>query len=216
MSGLPPGLGRAFGVAVAELGLRTASWIFVEEVGEVGGEAALNELRDCYGRDWPVLDAVAAAWQEGRRRRPLDPAPLLDALGSADRIVCVGIETEALDLLVQATTTPVHVVRQSVFGLDWTRFAANYEGRVGLEDLDTFQRLAGPRSVLLTFTYGTDAGGDGANTHVLPAWVRVCGEDVRTQFRSLVGWEVLGLPFFVYPRWLVRVPTSSFSVLVHG
>ena len=99
MSGLPPGLGRAFGVAVAELGLRTASWIFVEEVGEVGGEAALNELRDCYGRDWPVLDAVAAAWQEGRRRRPLDPAPLLDALGSADRIVCVGIETEALDLL---------------------------------------------------------------------------------------------------------------------
>jgi hypothetical protein len=46
--------------------------------------------------------------------------------------------------------------------------------------------------------------------------VRVCGEDVRTQFRSLVAWDVLPHPFFVYPRWLVPAALSTFSAVVRG
>jgi hypothetical protein len=46
---------------------------------------------------------------------------------------------------------------------------------------------------------------------VLPAWVRATGEDVRTQFRSLLAWNVLQAPMFVYPRWLVEVDAASFT-----
>lgn len=209
-AGLPAGLGQAFRVAVAELGLCSASWLFVEEADAVGGTELVGQLRDELGRDWPVLDTVAAAHLDGSRRRDPNVADVLRACGPAERIVCVGLEAWYLDALVLNTTIPVSVVRQSVFGPDWQRVAANYEGRVEFEAMDTFQRLAGPRSVLLTFVYGTCEG----NTNALPAWIRVSGADVRTQFRSLIGWEVMHRPFFVHPRWLVPLPITAFSALV--
>lgn len=207
---LPAGLSQAFRLAVAELGYVTASWLYVNEVRTVGGDALVRRLRDELGRDWPVLDAVAAAALAGA---PLvaDPTPVVEACTGAARIVVVGIETAFLDRLVEALPdVRFTLVRQSVFGPDWERVSANYRGRVELEGLDTFQRHAGPKSVLLTFVYGV-----GSNTaYALPAWVRTSGEDVRTQFRSLIGWDVLGQGFHVYPRWLVEVPTSTFTRLI--
>lgn len=207
---LPPGLGQAFRVAVAELGLCSASWLFVEEIADSEGPDALHALRDELGRDWPVLDAVAAARLEGARWVEPDTAAVLRACGRAERVVVVGLEARWMDALVRSTEVPLSLVRQSVFAPDWERVAANYAGRVEMEPMETFQRLAGPRSVLLTFSYGSDGG----TTHVLSSWVRVSGEDVRTQFRALVAWEVLGRPFFVYPRWLVTVPCERFSARV--
>lgn len=214
MSGpaLPPGLGQAFKVAVGELGLCAASWLVVEEVEAEGGPALLALLRDELGRDWPVLDAVAAARISGAVARAPDVGVVLEAVGRAERIVCVGLEALQLDALAAASAIPIYVVRQSVFSPDWERLSANYDGRVRFESADTFQRLAGPRSALLTFCYGED----GSAAHVLPAWARVSGADVRAQFRSLLAWEVLHHPFFVYPRWLVSVPTASFSAVIRA
>lgn len=212
MSALPPGLHRAFQVAVADLGLCSAAWLFAEEAHAVGGPGMVTALRDALGSDWPVLDTVAAAKLEGASRPVPDATAMLRACGNATHIVCVGIEAHLLDALVRATPLPISLLGLSVFGPDWERVAANYGGRIRIEPLETFQRLAGPRSVLMTFAYG--AAGD--TTHVLPAWIRVHGEDVRTQFRSLVAWEVLDRPFFVYPRWLVPVPLSTFSDVVRG
>ncbi len=210
MTPLPGGVDAAFRVAVSELGMCAAAWMFVEEVAAVGGPDLVAELRLALGVDWPVLDAVASAWLSGEARPPLAIDAVLEVIGPASRIVCVGLEVEALDRLLEATDAPVWIVRESVFGPDWARVQANYEGRVGFEGLDTFQRLAGPRSVLLTFGYGTDD----RSTHVLPAWIRASGEDVRTRFRSLVLWEVLHRPFQVWPRWLVEVPLEVFSSVV--
>ena len=38
--------------------------------------------------------------------------------------------------------------------------------------------------------------------------------DVRTQFRELIGWEVLGGEMYVYPRWLVQAPLVDFSWVI--
>ena len=53
-----------------------------------------------------------------------------------------------------------------------------------------------------------------ATAHVSPAWLRVIGGDARTQFRAIIGWEVLGGEMFVYPRWQMQTPVSDFSHLV--
>jgi hypothetical protein len=210
VTSLPRGLRSAFHVAVSELGMCTAAWLFVEEVAAEGGRSLVSELRRELGADWPVLDAVAAMHLEGRQRPDPDVRRLGPILEGAAQLVCVGLEAAWLDALVAETSTPVAVVRHSVFDPDWERVAANYGDRVTFEGLGTFQRLAGPRTVLLTYAYGADD----VTTHVLPAWVRVSGEDVRTQFRDLVAWEVLHHPFETWPRWLVGVPTRQFTSVV--
>lgn len=207
---LPRGLSAAFHVAVSELGMCTAAWLFTEEVAAEGGAPLVEALRDALGAEWPVLDTVAAAVLAGAKRPELGVDRVLSALTGVERIVCVGLETAWLDALAGATDLPLAIVRQSVFSPDWARVSSNYGDRVTILGLDAFQRLAGPRSALLTFSYGADEH----TAHVLPAWVRVSGEDVRTQFRELVAWEVLHHPFQRWPRWLVGIPTAGFSAVV--
>lgn len=210
-SALPDGLEQGFQVAAGELGMSTASWLFLREVAAAGGDALITELRDRLGRSYPVLDAVALAWLSGAREPRTDPSRVVEVCQRADRLLIVGLEAAFLDVLLPRLDSRVKValLKRSPFEVDWDRVVANYP-HVTLLDLDVFQRWAGPRSVLLTFAYGIH----GPHAHVLPGWLRVIGEDVRTQFRSIVAWDVLGTQMFVFPRWLVEASTESFTHLI--
>lgn len=217
MSLLPQGLVQAFALAAGELGLASAARLYVDTVARREGAAGVEALREELGRAYPVLDAIAAQWSGGASPPPPVtqsgcPASLLQACAGARRVVVVGIESEQLDALLLALPRDVRValVEHSLFEVDWERVVANHEGRLERVDLDGYQRWAGADSVLLTFVYGTD----GRRTHVLPSWERVIGADVRVQFRSLIAWDVLGSPMYVYPRWLVEVGTEVFTHLV--
>lgn len=207
---LPRGLCSAYRVAVSELGMCTAAGLFVDEVAAAGGAPLVDALRGALGAEWPVLDAVAFARLEGQARPDLGVPRVLAALEGVQHVVCVGLEAAWLDALASATDTAISIVRQSVFSPDWDRVQANYGRRVSVVGLEEFQRLAGPRSALLTFSYAADEH----VAHVLPAWVRVSGDDVRTQFRELLAWEVLHQPFHRWPRWLVGVPVAGFSAVI--
>lgn len=211
MTALPRGLEQAFGVAAAELGLCTAAWLFVRELGLVGGTPLVQEFRDNLGRSFPVLDAVAAQWLDGITAPVIDPLPVSAACAGCKTVLVVGFEADFFDkLLGQLPGVHFRLLRYSPFGVvDWERILANYDERVGLADLNDFQLWAGTRTVVLTFLYGADAH----SVHTSPAWLRLVGEDVRAQFHSFIGWDVLGRPMYVYPRWLVEVPRSDFSVL---
>jgi hypothetical protein len=89
------------------------------------------------------------------------------------------------------------------------RVLANFGNALRIVDLADFRRWAGKRSALLTFVYGTD----GHAAHVATTWLRVSGPDVRAQFRTLIGWDVLGQPMRLYPRWLVETSSDDFSVI---
>jgi hypothetical protein len=205
---LPSGIEQAFQLAAGELGFCSAAWLFVREVAAEGGDLLVSELRDHLGRAFPVLDAVCSAWAAGSRAPDTDPADVVAACAGAGRVVVVGLETAFLDPLVaRCDGVRLALLCHSAFDVDWDRALANYEGRIEPVDLDSFQAWAGPTSALLTFAYGLH----GASVHVLPAWLRVIGEDVRTQFRSLIAWDVLREAMYVYPRWLVEVPASSFT-----
>jgi hypothetical protein len=206
-------LGRAFRVALGELGHAAAAWLFAREVAACVGDAGVASLRDGLGREYPVLDAVCERWLSGRRGPDVDPAPVAAACAGAGRVLVVGVEAEHLDALVPALgEARVGLVRLSDVEADWGRVLANLGPRVEGVDLGDVPRWAGARSVLLTFAYGLSA----RTTHVLPAWVRVHGPDVRSSFRALVAWDVLGGPMFVHPRWLVQVELEEFSHLVAG
>ncbi len=209
MTALPEGLDQAFTVAAGELGMACAAWLFVENVAQEAGEAGVSALRDALGRSYPVLDAVAEQWLAGSRALSTDPSGVLEACEGATELVVVGLEAFFLDALMARlpTSTRCALLCHSPFDVDWERVLSNHAGRVSRVDLEGFQAWAGPRSVLLTFAYG----GGGGSAYVLPAWVRATGEDVRTQFRSLVAWDVLRAPMFVYPRWLVEVDAASFT-----
>jgi hypothetical protein len=49
---------------------------------------------------------------------------------------------------------------------------------------------------------------------VSPAYLRLVGPDVRTSFRALVGWDILGRPPRLHPRFLAGASTSDFSTIV--
>jgi hypothetical protein len=159
-----------------------------------------------------VLDAVARGWLAGVREQVVDPRPVLDAIGSATRLVVVGVEATFLDALVARINPAVKIamITHSPFPVDWDRVLDNYGDRVERVDLDTFQHWAGGKSALLTFAYGRQD----ARTVVAPLWLRACGADVRAQFRALVGWNVLEAPMNLYPRWLVEVDVDSFTHFV--
>ncbi|HVY62349.1 MAG TPA: hypothetical protein VHF22_11885 [Planctomycetota bacterium] len=208
---LPPNVAQAFEVACGELGLCSASWLFVRELDATGGPEAVAALRDALGRSFPVLDFVAARWLAGARGPEIDPAGVVAACGGARRVLVVGLETAFLDALVPVLEEPrLGLLREQPFGVDWDRVLANYGGRIEPADLASFQTWGGARSALLAFVYGAN----GASVHVPPSWLRVTGPDVRTQFRSIVAWDVLRGPFFVYPRWLVPVARSEFSAIL--
>lgn len=199
-------------MALGELGHASAAWLFAREVAAGAGEAGVAALRDGLGREYPVLDAVCERWLAGRRGPDVDPARVVAACAGATRALVVGIEAAHLDALIPALgETRVGLVRLGDVEADWSRVLANLRGAEGV-DLADVPRWAGARSVLLTFTYGLTA----QTTHVLPSWVRVHGPDVRSSFRTLVAWDVLGVPMFVHPRWLVSVGLEEFSHLVQG
>lgn len=208
MSELPPGLAQAFEVAMGELGFSSAAWLFVREIAAAGGEALVQALRDAHGRAFPVLDAVAAAWLSGQRSPRIDVKPVVAACAGAKRLLVVGLESDFLDaLLPELDGIEVGLLRYSFLEVDWERVLANYQGRVKLTDLVSFQDFAGTKGAILTFLYGHR----GATTHVRAAWLRLIGTDVRAQFRSIIGWNVLSAPLEVYPRWLVETTTHDFS-----
>ncbi|HVG63392.1 MAG TPA: hypothetical protein VNA24_32805 [Hyalangium sp.] len=209
MSTLPEGLHQAFIVAVGELGMACAASLFVESVAQEDGTDGVAALRDALGRSFPVLDAVAEQWLAGARALRTDPTAILAACEGASELVVVGLEAFFLDALMARLPprTRCALLCHSPFDVDWERVLSNYSGRISPVNLESFQSWAGPRSVLLTFAYGVG----GSSTHVLPAWVRATGEDVRMQFRSLLAWNVLQAPMFVYPRWLVEVDAASFT-----
>ncbi|MHB1045524.1 MAG: hypothetical protein ACYC4P_05885 [Thermoanaerobaculia bacterium] len=210
MTFFAPGLEDAFRIAAAELGMCSASRLFVREASTSGSDA-VAELRDRLGRPFPVLDAVAASAFEGLPSRVPDPTSVLEALAGLRRLLVAGFEADFLDALVPALATDVRVglVRTAFLEGDWQRIADNYAGRLELVEMGAFAGWAGPRSGLLTFVYGVQ----GYVTHVAPAWLRVAGDDVRPIFRELVGWDVLGRPMSLYPRWLTEVPAGSFTRL---
>jgi hypothetical protein len=170
----------------------------------------VGELRDRLGRDFPVLDAVCAAYQTGARGARVDPARVAAACAGARRVLVVGVESEFLDALIPRLDGEVALLTYGELDTDWTRVLANYGGRVDGCELASFQRFAGGHGALVTFLYGANA----EVAHVNPAWLRIIAGDVRTQFRTLVGWDVLGSPMYVYPRWLVEAPLADFTEVV--
>jgi hypothetical protein len=215
MSRLPRGLDQSFSVAAAELGFCSAAWLFARELAAAGGDDLVRALRDELGRLFPVLDAVVAQWLDGMRAPIIEATKVLRACAGANTLLVVGLEADFLDALLPEVPAfdvrRVVLLRYSSLGdVDWERVLANYEGRVDSTDLASFQRWAGTRTAVLTMAYGADAH----STHVRPAWLRLMGEDVRTQFRSFIGWDVLRRPMEVYPRWLVEVPTADFTEIV--
>ncbi|HEX8791077.1 MAG TPA: hypothetical protein VF765_08990 [Polyangiaceae bacterium] len=209
---LPAGLDQAFGAVVGELGQASSAWLFVRALARCAGDRGVEGLADAAGPQFVVLDAVARGWLAGVREQVVDAGPVVDAIGSATRLVVVGVEATFLDAIVArlSPTVKIAMITHSPFPVDWDRVLDNYGGRVERVDLDTFQHWAGGKSALLTFAYGRDD----SRTAVAPLWLRACGQDVRAQFRALVAWNVLESPLLLYPRWLVEVEVDSFTHFV--
>ena len=104
----------------------------------------------------------------------------------------------------------IAVLPSAALPADTERVGANLPASVQVIGLDHFQRLAGPRNGMLTFVYGVA----GTSAFVLPEWVRCQGPDVRAQFRSFIGWNLLGSPPEVYPRWLIETSADAFTEVV--
>ena len=212
MSRIGPSVGEAFHVAAAELGMCSASWLFVGEIAAELGESAIGELRDVLGRSFPILDAVAEAWTRGERAPRIDTSQVLAACAGSAELVIVGLEALFLDELIPRLERKTAVTLLANLGADanWERVIANYAGRVETADLSSFQRKAGRRSALLTFLYGAR----GESSWADPSWQRVIGPDVRTQFRTIIGWDVLGDVMYLYPRFMVESPIRDFSHVI--
>jgi hypothetical protein len=202
-------MGRAFLGCAGELGMCSAAWLFCETAYETGGADELCALMDALGRDFPVLDAVGRAVLSGGRP-PLETADEVRLrLVGLEEVVFIGHEALFLDTLLPVLPPDLHVslLRPGDAHTNWPRVVANLRGRLDTVTLADFQRAAGPGSALVTFTYGAQE----TTCHVMPTWLRVAGPDVRVQFRSLIGWEVMRDPFFVYPRWLVEADRAQFT-----
>ena len=205
-------LDQAFRLAAGELGMCDAAWRFADEVDAEGGPALLEAVRDVLGVTFPVLDAVFSR-RLASERPPVDTTAVVAACEGLKRLVVVGLEARWLDALIAALPqVELDVLPSAALAGDAVRVAANLPSRVELIGLDRFQRLAGPRSGLLTFVYGVAS----TSAFVLPEWVRCQGSDVRAQFRSFIGWNLLGSPPEVYPRWLVETPSDVFTALVRA
>ena len=190
----------------------SAARLFTNELLAEGSSALLSEAREALGPEFPVFDLVASEALEGRCPAPIDAAPAAHALREPGSLLVVGLEAFFLDALVPALPNARVGLVLGEGGLlaDVRRIVANFNGRVEEVRLGDVQRWAGNRSAMLTFVYGTH----GPNAYVQPSWLRVAGSDVRTQFRTLVGWDVLGRATSLYPRWLVETAIEPFSRVV--
>lgn len=212
MSTLPPNLDQAFQMTAAELGMCSAARLFVSELDSIGGDALVHEARDRIGRAYPVFDFVANARLSGKREKAIDPTAVCSLLAGVTQLVVVGLEAYFLDALVDALPdVAIGLVTQGAgLELDERRVLANYAGRVASVPITEVQRWSGRRSALLTFVYG----GNEHVAYVSPPWVRVSGPDVRTSFRTVVGWDIFGDGMLVYPRWLLEIERATFSHMV--
>jgi hypothetical protein len=206
------GLGSAFELASAELGFVTASWLFVDEVAKIAGRPGVVALREELGATFSVLDFVAGEWLEGKRTRAIHTTSIVGALEGARRVLVVGLETAHLDALARDLEPAVSLglVAYRLQRVDWDRVLDNYRGRIEAVDVGSFQAWAGARSAIVTFVYGTR----GPVVNVLSAFLRVVGSDVRTQFRDIIGWNVIARPPEVYPRYLVEAASHELTELV--
>ncbi len=210
-------LGKSFFVAAQELGMWSASTLFARELVAHGGLASLDAARDLLRRDFPVFDAVAGRWLDvGGSPAPFNFEEAARGLDGTVRVVVVGYDADPLDGLVAALPASVRVgVVMSVGELcgDVARALAPYGDRVAHVPLAEMPRWAGRRSGLVTFVYGVSSG---ATAYASLAWLRALGPDVRTQFRSLVGVDLLGEAPGVHPRWVVPASIDDFSDLVRA
>ncbi len=209
---LPPTVHASFLVAATDLGMWSAARLFCRELSEEGGAPLVEALRDELGRDFPVLDGVAAAFGGGELEPPRAEL-LADALAGIDRLVVTGLEADALDALVAWLAPDVELAvlsGASALEPDWRAALTNYARPITRLPLGELQRWAGRRSALLTFLYGRDH----AHAYVDSAWMRVHAPDVRVQFRALVGWNLLSRPLELYPRWLSQTALEDFSHVV--
>ncbi len=213
---LPTAIDAAFRLAAAELGMASAARLFVGELAAASGRAGVEALRDRLGRAYPVLDGIAGRWLRDGSLAPPSAAGAAAAIAGVSRLLVVGIEADALDVLLpELRGVEVGFVTEGRALLpEWRRVLANYERVEGVEavGLGDFQLWAGRDAALLTFVYG----GDAEVVHVSPQWLRVQGPDTRALFRSLVAWDVLGEALEVYPRWFAEAPRASFTEVVGG
>lgn len=209
---LPQNAPAAFELAAAELGMCSAARLFVTELLAAGGAPLLAEARDRIGPSYPVFDIVASEALEGHLPPAIDASAVVAAIGSAQVLLVVGLEAHFLDALVAALGKVRIGLVMGEGGLEGERrrVLANFGGRVEEVNIGEVLHWAGRKSTLLTFVYGTV----GTSAHVTPVWLRVAGPDVRPQFRTIVGWDVLGKPPTLYPRWLVEAPIEPFSRVV--
>lgn len=211
MSALPPRLSQAFLTAAYELGMASAARLFTRELAAEGGTELVAAARDAFGREFPVWHCVASRWLADERGVEPCPSVIEPALVGIRRLLVVGLEADWLDVLLpRLERTEVGLLLERTG--DARRVLANYEGlAVGVE-LGELHRWSGRHSGLLTFLYGSDRH----VAHVSGVWLRVSGPDVRAQFATLVGWDILGTPMELYPRWLVETSVGDFSSLVRS
>ncbi len=190
----------------------SAARLFTRELSSSGGDELLEEARSALGDEFPVFDQVAAEALAGSPPGSIDATGAAKAIGSASTVLIVGLEAFFLDALVPLLSDRRVGLIFGEGGLqgDVRRILANFGDRVEEARIGDVQRWAGNRSALVTFLYGVR----NVNVYVSPVWLRVAGSDVRTQFRTLVGWDILGRPTSLYPRWLVESPIEPFSKVV--
>lgn len=213
MSRAPASLVDAFTVSAGELGQFSASRLFLAQLIAEPDAALVDEVVDVLGRAFPVFDMVCREGLRQRAARPIDLAAVLAALDGLSRLVVVGVEADCLDVLLpRLDGVRVGLIPDSALDADLPRLLSNYGARVELLDLAGFQRWAGRSSGVLTTLYGSD----GFRAAACSVWPRVHGTDMRTRFRTILGWNVLGPRMLSYPRWLSEVGTDDFSVVVDG
>lgn len=209
---LPTGLAIGFLLAASELGMFSASRLYIEEIASIHGRAGVEAARDLLGREYPVFDAVASQWLAEGAVPALDASAVLAAIGDVKRVLFAGVEADALDGLVPALGGAElgFIIGGGGTEPEPARFAANYGGRLEVVPLTDWTKWVGARSALITFVYGADEH----VAYVPQAHLRLSGSDVRTSFRSLVGWDLLGRPPRLHPRFLAETSVEDFSALV--
>jgi hypothetical protein len=207
------GVESAFRVCVGELGMWSATRLFIESGRRAQGDAGVARVREALAPEFPVVEELT---REGAGAAPYRRACAVDALVERltghERILLVGMEAELVCALLARLRRDVsiHLLLDSTFPRDEQRLRASWSSSLAFVGLDDFQSVAGARTALVTPVYGADD----YRAVVLPLWMRVHGVDVRFQFRTLVGVNLLGARMQVYPRWLVETDTGDFTDLV--
>lgn len=207
-----PNVRESFFLAAQELGMWTASSLFLR-TSAASAPAAIASMREQLAADFPVFDAMAERWIDGAVPT-IDPRPAARALGSASRVLMVGFDADPFDALIDALDPSIRLGLLAGVGElcgDLDRVLSNYAGRVERVELSQLHGWAGRTSALGTLVYGVDLH-NVAYTSL--AWLRALGPDVRTQFRRIVGWNLLGAQPERHPRWVVATPGDDFSDLV--